>query len=228
MGKEMKMRIKAKMKKKLLIYKLVIATLLTFLALSLLSNVMLILADNKTDVPNKAAITVYSESTKNSGEIIKDKEKMPAPDEEQPKTEAKEVLYYDVPLSHELQDYLRERCAEYGIDMKLALAVMKTESNFVPSIISETNDYGLMQINHSNHEWLGQMLDLDDFLDEKQNIEAGLYMLNHAFLNSDTTHKALMVYNFGLAGATECWEQGLEESVYSNAVMMNYESIEVE
>lgn len=228
MGKEMKMRIKAKMKKKLLIYKLVIATLLTFLALSLLSNVMLILADNKTDAPNKAAITVYSESTKNSGEIIKDKEKMPAPDEEQPKTESEEVLYYDVPLSHELQDFLRERCAEYGIDMKLALAVMKTESNFDPSVISETHDWGLMQVNYANHAWLGQMLDLDDFLDGKQNIEAGLYMLNHAFLNSDTTHKALMVYNMGFAGASELWEQGITETVYSHAVMRAYDEIEVD
>lgn len=227
MGKEMKLRIKAKMKKKLLIYKLVIATLLTLLALSLLSNVMLILADNKTTIAYKTSKSPYNKPENVAKEIIEREEKMPVSGGKPPQTEAKEVLYYDVPLSHELQDFLRERCAEYGIDMKLALAVMKTESNFDPSVISETHDWGLMQVNYANHEWLGQMLDLDDFLDEKQNIEAGLYMLNHAFLNTDTTHKALMVYNFGLAGATECWEQGLEESVYSNIVMNNYDNIEV-
>lgn len=136
--------------------------------------------------------------------------------------------YYNVPLSYSLQNYMRERCEAYGIDMKLALAVIKTESGFYSKAISETHDYGLMQINYDNHAWLSEMLGITNLMDDKQNIEAGLYLLHNAFLNADTVEKALMVYNMGLGAAMECWEQGVNETVYSSVVLENYKTIEEE
>lgn len=38
----------------------------------------------------------------------------------------------------------------YGIDPKLSLAVAQTESQFNPSAISQTNDYGVFQLNSNS------------------------------------------------------------------------------
>ena len=58
--------------------------------------------------------------------------------------------YYSIPLSHSLQDFIYEICADEGVPVTLVLAMIETESGFNPEIISSTNDYGLLQINHRN------------------------------------------------------------------------------
>ena len=64
------------------------------------------------------------------------------------------TVYFDVPLSKELQDYIRNLCDEYGIPIELVIAIIDVESTFRANVVSKTNDYGLMQINKCNHEWL--------------------------------------------------------------------------
>lgn len=65
-----------------------------------------------------------------------------------------EITYYNVPLSHGLQEYIYELCAEEHVPMSLIIAMIDHESRFNPEAISRTNDYGLMQINEVNHESL--------------------------------------------------------------------------
>jgi hypothetical protein len=48
---------------------------------------------------------------------------------------------YKINLSKELQIYTYQICMKYNVDYKLALAIMKHESNFNPNVISKTNDY---------------------------------------------------------------------------------------
>ena len=74
-------------------------------------------------------------------------------------------VYYDCPLSHDLQDYIRTLCGNYGVPMSLIIAMIDVESSFRADVISKTNDYGLMQINIINHEWLREEYDITDFLD---------------------------------------------------------------
>lgn len=141
---------------------------------------------------------------------------------------ATEPTYYDIPLSKELQLYTYTRCVDYGIPehYELVLAMMWQESNFTPDTISKTNDYGIMQINACNHEWLRDVLGTTNFLDASQNIDAGTYIISKMLLKYEDEHKALMAYNMGERGASLNWEAGIYTSNYSRGVVAKREAIE--
>lgn len=133
---------------------------------------------------------------------------------------AEEVPYYDIKLSQDLQLYTFTRCADLGIPQyyELVLAMMWQESSYNPTLISKTNDYGLMQINKVNHAWLSEKLGITDFLDPYQNITAGTEIIASLLVKYGDPHKALMAYNFGEAGARRHWDQGTYTSAYSRGV----------
>lgn len=141
---------------------------------------------------------------------------------------AAEPAYYDIPLSKELQLYTYTRCVDYGIadHYELVLAMMWQESNFTPDTISKTNDYGIMQINVCNHEWLMDVLGTTNFLDVRQNIDAGTYIISKLLIKYGDEHKALMAYNMGERGASLNWEAGIYTSDYSRGVVAKREAIE--
>lgn len=125
----------------------------------------------------------------------------------------------DVPMDAELQEYVFYLSEAYDIDFTLAMAIIKQESDFQPEVISPTNDYGLMQINEMNHEYLSGELGITDFLDPHQNVKAGMFVLRKLFEKYETPEKVLMAYNMGEHGATRLWEQGIFEVNYSKNVM---------
>ena len=127
----------------------------------------------------------------------------------------------EVPLSEDLQQYTYDTCADYNIRQhyKLIMAVMWQESNFNPSAISSTSDYGIMQINKCNHKWLSSSLGVDNFLDPKQNIECGIYMMSRLLLKYQDVSKALMAYNLGEGGAAKLWKQNIYSTRYSRAIL---------
>ena len=88
---------------------------------------------------------------------------VPAPSTEE-LPEAVEISYYDVPLSHSLQDFIYEMCAEEHVPMSLIIAMIDHESKFNPEAVSATNDYGLMQINEVNHDRLEEQYQCADML----------------------------------------------------------------
>lgn len=137
----------------------------------------------------------------------------------------KEKTYYDVPLEPYLQDYIRNLTDAYEYtDMELVLAIMKLESNFKKDIISKTNDYGLMQINEVNHDWLEDNLGLDDILDPLQNIFAGVYIIEQHLAETDgDIELALMMYNKGVNGAKSYWSRGVYSIPYSEIILKYYE-----
>lgn len=141
---------------------------------------------------------------------------------------AAEPAYYDIPLSKELQLYTYTRCVDYGIadHYELVLAMMWQESNFTPDTISKTNDYGIMQINACNHEWLRDVLGTTNFLDTSQNIDAGTYIISKLLIKYEDEHKALMAYNMGERGASLNWEAEIYTSNYSRGVVAKREVIE--
>lgn len=141
---------------------------------------------------------------------------------------AAEPTYYDIPLSKELQLYTYTRCVDYGIadHYELVLAMMWQESNFTPDTISKTDDYGIMQINACNHEWLKDVLGTTNFLDVSQNIDAGTYIISKLLIKYEDEHKALMAYNMGERGASLNWEAGIYTSNYSRGVVAKREAIE--
>lgn len=130
----------------------------------------------------------------------------------------KKIKYYDIPLDIGLQDYIRKECEEADVEMELVLAVMQVESNFNSDIISDTNDYGLMQINKINHESLQKKLSIYDFLDPYDSARAGIYMLSK--LNwCENDVQRLMCYNMGVTGAKKTWSKGIHETEYSKKVL---------
>lgn len=125
-------------------------------------------------------------------------------------------------LDEDLIDYTVATSKEFGVDPKLVMAVMETESNFKPDAISSTGDYGLMQINEINHSWLSKDLGVTDFLDPKQSILSGIYML--ANIQEEDTHKKLMIYSHGSRGAERQWNKGIYQSRYSIKVLENMQN----
>lgn len=134
------------------------------------------------------------------------------------------IPVYDIPLSVELQEYTYQRCEALGlvapgIDYPTALALMGKESEYTADAVSATGDYGLMQINTINHDWLREDLGITDFLDAKQSIDAGTEMLAQLSAKYSDPHKVLMAYNMGEGGASKLWAQGITSSEYSRDIM---------
>lgn len=127
--------------------------------------------------------------------------------------ETKEVVdeWYikEIPLTKEQQKYVVKVCKEYNFDPLLIYAVMKKESNFTIDCKSETSDFGIMQINSSNFEWLEEQLGKDlKFLTFEDNVLAGVYMLNqyreawkYQYADDEKKHMIYMLnsYNMGVS-----------------------------
>ena len=134
---------------------------------------------------------------------------------------------YDIALSEELQQYTYETCLHYGIpsSYETVLAIMWQESDFNRFVVSSTGDYGIMQINECNHEYLQDTLGIVDIMDPYDNIESGIYIfasLKHTYKDDS---KALMAYNMGRSGAEKQWDRGNYTSAYSRSVLSKVDLI---
>ena len=121
--------------------------------------------------------------------------------------------------NEDLDAYLGDLCKKYKVDKKLALAIIECESAFQPDVISETDDYGLMQINKCNHEWLSEKLGITDYLDPRENMLAGVYMLSYLKQFADTEEKLIMCYAHGVNGARAKWSDGIVSTSYTQKVL---------
>ena len=132
----------------------------------------------------------------------------------------KDVTYYDVPLSYSLQRYIYEVCADKEVPVSLVIAMIDKESQFNPEAVSDTGDYGLMQINKINHETLEEQYRAADMLDPYQNVFCGVKMMGSYIKAYDGDYnKALMAYNMGDYGAKKAWENGIKSTSYSESVL---------
>lgn len=155
--------------------------------------------------------------------IEESQEKRDEQQEETKQLERENTLYYimdnncryDFP--EEYQDYLWGLCKKYNVEdyYELFIAQIYHESSFDESVISSTNDYGLMQINKCNHSWLSKELDNNNFLDPYNNMEAGVLMMSEYLQKYSDVHKALVCYNKGESAVTN----GIYSSSYSKCVI---------
>lgn len=130
------------------------------------------------------------------------------------------VQYYDVPLSEDLQDYIRTLCEENDVPMSLIIAMIEVESSFRPNVISGTSDYGLMQINKINHEWLREEFGITDFLDPYQNVFCGITIIaGHLDKTDGDIPLALMIYKCGATGAKRLWDKGIYSTSYTEKIL---------
>ena len=146
--------------------------------------------------------------------------------EEDKLPELAEVKFYDVPLSHSLQRYIYEICADENVPVSLVIAMIEHESSFNPEEVSSTDDYGLMQINIVNHSSLEEQYKTADLMNPYQNVFCGIKMIGSYISSYGDYNKALMAYNMGEYGAEKAWENGIESTSYSKsilALMQQYE-----
>lgn len=129
--------------------------------------------------------------------------------------------YIDCAMPIEKQQWVLEYCGSVGLDFELVMAIIRVESNFTEDAISRTSDYGYMQINHGNHAWLRQQLGVTNFLEMKDNIKAGTYILKILSdkYGSENINSIMMAYNMGEPGARRLWNQGIYSSKYSRLIV---------
>lgn len=124
---------------------------------------------------------------------------------------------YKYYLDERYQDYLYEVCKEYGVEdyYKAFIALMYHESQFNPKAVSSTEDYGLMQINKMNHEWLCEKLSISNVEEEYSNIKCGVYMLSQYIKKYGDLQIALVCYNMGESAV----KRGTYSTLYSRCVL---------
>ena len=159
-------------------------------------------------------------------ETVTELVEVPAPSTEE-LPEAVEISYYDVPLSHSLQDFIYEMCAEEHVPMSLIIAMIDHESKFNPEAVSATNDYGLMQINEVNHDRLEEQYQCADMFNPYQNVFCGIKVIGSYIATYEDYTKALMAYNMGNYGAKKAWTNGITSTAYTDLIlglMQEYEN----
>lgn len=133
--------------------------------------------------------------------------------------------YLNCELPAEQQEFLYYICSAHHLDFSLVMAVIQVESGFNAQAVSSTKDYGLMQINQINHEWLTETLGITDYLNPYQNIYAGVYVLRQLFERYQDVNMVLMAYNMGESGAAKLWEKGIYETDYTHEVLSTQQQI---
>lgn len=125
----------------------------------------------------------------------------------------------DCKMPEEQQEFVYYLCLGYNLDFTLVMALIQHESSFDPNVISGANDYGYMQINAINHDWLTETIGVTDYTDPYQNIRAGVFVLRKLFERYQDTNMVLMAYNMGENGASRLWEKGIFETDYTQSIL---------
>lgn len=139
-----------------------------------------------------------------------------------------DVFLFDVPLSDSLQRYIYEICADENVPVTLVMAMIEHESGFDPEAVSPTDDYGLMQINAVNYEWLKEEYRCADMMNPYQNVFCGISIISSYIDKYGELDKALMAYNMGNYGAQKAWKNGVTSIAYSEEIlslMKEYEEV---
>ena len=131
---------------------------------------------------------------------------------------AEDFVELDVPMDKDLQEFVYFLSSANNIDYAFVMALIETESTFEADKISNTDDYGLMQINEVNHAEITEALGITNYLDPYENIEAGIFMLRNLFDKYEDPEKVLMAYNLGERGAKNLWEKGITKTTYTEKV----------
>ncbi len=135
---------------------------------------------------------------------------------------------YDVPLTDELQIFIHEMCAEYGVDFRLVLAIISVESSFRCNAYNETTDCcGLMQINRINLPVLREKLGVTDLFNAYENVIGGIYLVRNALNYDGDTEHALMIYNCGIGSAKKLFYKGIHSTEYSRKVLVVKDELRV-
>ena len=108
------------------------------------------------------------------------------------------VLYFDVPLSKDLQNHIFTLCETYGVDPAIVVAMIERESGFRPAVKGDNRrSYGLMQIQLRYHKERMKKLGVTDLLNPYHNVAVGIDLLGELSDRGKSLEWVLMAYNGG-------------------------------
>ena len=120
------------------------------------------------------------------------------------------AVYYDVPLSKDLQDHIILLCREYSIEPAIVFAMIDLESNFNPKEVGDGGDSkGLMQVQSKWHQKRMDKLGVTDLFDPYQNVKVGIDYLGEMNEKGKSIEWVLMAYNGGPRYANRKTKEGI-------------------
>ena len=129
----------------------------------------------------------------------------------------------NIPLDYDVQRYIYKQC-DYDKSLYcLIIALIEHESGFKERVISNTNDYGLMQINSCNHKELINKYGNMNFLDPYDNTYCGIKIIKDKLKKFEYKNLALMVYNMGEEGARRLWRKEIYSTRYTVSILDKYD-----
>ena len=131
------------------------------------------------------------------------------------------VLRYTHPIKYE--NYVEKYSRENGLDKYLVYAVIKTESSFDPTAVSNVGARGLMQIMEETFDWLSYRMEDDDtrFLDmydPETNIRFGCWLLGYLYDEFGSVETTMAAYHAGRGQVNEWLE---DKSISSDGVHLD-------
>jgi len=155
-----------------------------------------------------------------------------------------EKTYYHIPISHELQDYIRETCEYYDADMKIILGIMATESSFRNEVESKNNNgkgysVGIMQLNETYLNWYKELTGLGEEFNihcVQHNILGGVLVYKNyqsqwiakGYEGDELERLTLLSYNRGVNGTKKYVSRYGYSNSYITKVTKNKNNIEEE
>jgi len=126
-----------------------------------------------------------------------------------------EVKMFDwVPLDKDLMKYIYKMCSDYGVNPALLLGLIDTETGgqFDPTLISETNDRGLTQVNKKYQNYHCESVGIDsktfDVFNPYDSVLLTVKLLAKLkqeyfseYNIEDLDKFVLLCYNYGVSGA---------------------------
>ena len=101
-------------------------------------------------------------------------------------------------------EYIEKYCIEYEIDPYFVMGIIKAESNFDDSAVSQKGATGLMQITKGTAEWIAHKIETENFvydidiINPEINIHMGVYYISYLLDMYEGNHDlALAAYNAG-------------------------------
>lgn len=162
----------------------------------------------------------YEEPTAESEEITTEPQPEIAPEEiptvqeptEEPESTElpiEEVKYFDVRLSHELQDFIFAECEKHNIAPAIIIAMIERESSFRAHVVGDNGtSFGLMQIKEKYQKERMKRLGCTDLLNPFENVKVGIDIVAELKEKKADLYWVLMAYNGGQSYANKRYKSG--------------------
>ena len=141
----------------------------------------------------------------------------------------------------EYSEYVEKYAQEYDVDADLIYAMIKAESDFDTTAVSNKNAQGLMQLMYSTAEEIAESIDLElteeNIFEPEINIQIGTKYISNLLQKYDCVEIALAAYNSGSGNVDKWIKNGIiksdgsdienipykETNTYVRKIMRDYE-----